>query len=114
MEERRARYGTASAEVLRRLTPEQVALIDAVRNGSKGGDIVSFAAYPYPREILRLVRQVLREHGIDGESIVVARIRASSGFVGVVGGELTSPHELTEIERAVLSAVADLASQALR
>jgi hypothetical protein len=66
----------------------------------------------YPPDILRLVRLALREHGIDSDSAVAAHIRGPSGSA-LVGGMSTRPHDVSELERTVVSTIADFASLAL-
>jgi hypothetical protein len=67
----------------------------------------------YPPDLLRLLRRALREHGIESDSPVVAHVRGSSGSA-LVGGMSTRPHDVTELERTMLSTIADFASLALQ
>jgi transcriptional regulator with XRE-family HTH domain len=105
-----ARLHEARADALRRFTPEQFARVDALVSRSAAGDIQPFEAYP--RDIAQVIGLVLREHGIDWNSLVAAHIRGSSSVL--VGGLSTRPHDVTALQRAVLSAIADFASLALR
>jgi transcriptional regulator with XRE-family HTH domain len=105
-----ARLHEVRADLLRRFTPEQLARVDALIEGTAAGDIQAVEAYP--RDIARVIGLVVREHGIDLNSVVAAHIRASSSVL--VGGLSTRPHNVTELQRAVLSAIADFASLALR
>jgi transcriptional regulator with XRE-family HTH domain len=105
-----ARLHEARADLLRRFTPEQLARVDALVEGTAAGDTQAFEAYP--RDIARVIGLVLREHGIAVDSVIAAHIRGPKSVL--VGGLSTRPHEVTELQRAVLSAIADFASLALR
>jgi hypothetical protein len=63
-------------------------------------------------DILRLVRLVHREHGIDLSSRVAAHVHGSS-CSAYVGGPSARSHDVTELDHTMLSAIADFASLAL-
>jgi transcriptional regulator with XRE-family HTH domain len=106
-----ARLAEARADALRRFTPEQFARIDALGQRAGAGGLVSFEAYP--PESRRLYRLALHEHGIACNSPLTAHIRGSSGSA-LVGGTSTRQHDVTELERTMLSTIADFASLALQ
>jgi transcriptional regulator with XRE-family HTH domain len=103
-----ARLIEARAYALSRFAPEQVARFDALWHRSPAGVVLTSAAYP--PQSLRLYRLALHEYGIDWDSPVAAHIRGSS----VVGGTSTRPYDVSELERAILSTIADFASLALQ
>ncbi len=105
-----ARYAEARADALRRFTPEQFARLDAVWQRTPAGGLLPIDAYPPGN--LRLYRIALHEHGVDWDSPLAAHIRGSSGSA-LVGGTSTRPHDVTELDRAMLSTIADFASIAL-
>jgi transcriptional regulator with XRE-family HTH domain len=106
-----ARLAEARAYALRRLTPERCARLDAFWQRIPAGGLLPIDAYP--PDILRLYRRALHEHGIDWDSSVHAHIRGSSTSA-LVGGTSTRPHDVTELERSMLSTIADFASLALQ
>jgi transcriptional regulator with XRE-family HTH domain len=106
-----ARLAEARAYALRRFTPEQFAWLDAFWQRTPAGVFVPIDAYP--PEHLRLYRRALHEHGIDWDSLVGAHVRGSSGSA-LVGGTSTYQHDVTELERAMLSTIADFTSLALK
>jgi transcriptional regulator with XRE-family HTH domain len=106
-----ARLAEARTCGLRRATPQQSARVDALWQRTAGGDMLPIEAYP--AESLRLYRLALHEHGIDWSSPVAAHIRGSSG-AALVGGDSTRPHDVTELDRTMLSTIADFASLALQ
>jgi hypothetical protein len=91
VEERRARHESTRADLLSRSTPEQKARFDALWQRTAAGDILRFEAYP--RDIVRMIDQVLREHGLAPESALGAHIRGSRGSVG--GLSAASGHSRT-------------------
>jgi transcriptional regulator with XRE-family HTH domain len=105
-----ARLAQARACALRRFTPEQLARVDALWQCAAGGGLVPIETYP--PDCLRLYGLTLDEHGIAYSLPVAAHIRASSGSA-IVGVASTHPHDVTELERAILSTIADFASLAL-
>ena len=102
----------ARADALRRFTPEQLERLDVLLERTPAGGLLPAEAYP--PDSLRVFRLALREHGITWELPVAAHIRGPGGVGGIVGGVSTHPQNLTEFERAELSAIADFASLALR
>jgi transcriptional regulator with XRE-family HTH domain len=106
-----ARLAEARASVLRRAPPAQLAALDALWQRTPAGVLLPSEAYP--PKCLRMFQVALHEHGIVWEVPVTAHIRGSSGSA-VVGGTSTHPHDVTELERTVLSAIADFASLALQ
>jgi hypothetical protein len=106
-----ARLAEARSYGLRRATPEQSARVDALWQRSAEGALVPIDAYP--PESLRLYRLSLHEHGIDWTEPVAAHIRGRSGSA-LVGATSSRPHDVTELERTVLSTIADFASLALQ
>jgi hypothetical protein len=109
-----ARLAEARNYALRRLTPEQLARLDAFWQRTPAGALLPFDAYP--PDCLRQVRLALHEHGIDWkdwELPVSAHIRGSSGSA-LVGGTSRRPNDVTELERTMLSTIADFASLALQ
>jgi transcriptional regulator with XRE-family HTH domain len=109
-----ARLTEARTDALHRFTPEHLKRLDALLQRTPAGTILPFEAYP--PDIVRLIDLALREHRLSGESLslVAARIHGSSGFGGAVVSSSTRAQDMTEVERAVLSAIADFASLALR
>ena len=107
------RLAAARANALRRYTPQQLSRRDAINlwQSVPAGVLVSLDAYP--PDLVRVYRLALREHGIAWDSPVAAHIRWSSGSAHV-GATSTRPHEVSDVERAMLSAIADFASLALR
>jgi hypothetical protein len=106
-----ARYAEARTFALRGLTRKQVAGLDALWQRTPAG--VLLTAQAYPPESRRRYSLALREHGFEWDSPVAAHIRGSSGSA-LVGGASTRPHDVTELDRIMLSAIADFASLALR
>jgi transcriptional regulator with XRE-family HTH domain len=106
-----ARYAEARTHALRRLTRGQFARVDALWRRTPDG--VLLTSDTYPPESRRRYALALREHGIDWDSVVAAQIRGSSGSA-LVGGASTRPHEVPELERTMLSTIADFASLALQ
>jgi transcriptional regulator with XRE-family HTH domain len=108
------RLAEARADALRRLTPEQIARLDALWQPTPAGEILPFEAYP--RDIVRQIYLSLREHGLAGNSLslVAAHIQGSSGFSGGLMSSSTRPHEMTKLDGTMLSAIADFASMSLR
>jgi transcriptional regulator with XRE-family HTH domain len=107
-----ADYAEMAEAFIGRLTPEQIALSDAARQASPMGSFVPYEAFP--PDLLRPFRQVLHEYGLAWESVLTAHIRGRSGSGGIVGGVSSYPHDVTEVERATLSTIAEFASLALR
>jgi transcriptional regulator with XRE-family HTH domain len=98
------------ADLLYRFTPEQKARFDAVWQRAGAGDILRFEAYP--RDIVKLIDEVLRER--RAKSVLAARIRGANGSGGgVLGSESTRAHDVRGLDRAVLSTIAEIASLAL-
>jgi transcriptional regulator with XRE-family HTH domain len=106
-----ARYAEARTYALRRLTRGHFARVGALWQRTPEGVILTSATYP--PESRRRYSLALREHGIDWDSVVAAQIRGSSGSA-LLGGASTRPHEVSELERAMLSTIADFASLALQ
>jgi hypothetical protein len=117
------RLAEARADAFRRFTPQQFARLDALWQRTPAGALadrsgglpagVRLPSDAYPPDILRLIRLALREHGIDSDSAVAAHIRGSS-VSALVGGMSTRPHDVSELERTMLSTIADFASLALQ
>jgi len=106
-----ARLAKTRADGLRRLTPEHFAQLGAFWRCIPAGVLVPIDASP--PDILRQIRLLHAEHGIDLCSPVGAHIRGPSGSA-YVGGTSTRPHDVTELERTMLSMIADFASLALQ
>lgn len=106
-----ARYAQARTYALSQLTPWQFSRVDAVWQPTAAGALLTSASYP--RESRRRYCLALREHGIDWDAPLAAHIRGSSGSA-VVGGTSTRPHDVTQLDRIMLSAIADFASLALQ
>lgn len=107
-----ADYGEFREDLIRRLTPELIARVDAAWQCSAAGDLLPFEAYP--ADFVRPFRFVLRQYGVAWESLLTAHVRGPSGSLGLVGGVSSLPHDVTELERTQLSAIAEFASLALR
>lgn len=67
----------------------------------------------YPARYLRVFQQTLREHDIAWEFPVSAHVQGSSGSA-VLGGASTRGHDVTELDRETMSAIASFASYAMR
>jgi transcriptional regulator with XRE-family HTH domain len=106
-----ARLAEARDCAISRFTPEQAARLDAFWQCALPGRIVSLDTYP--PDILRVIHLVLREYGIRWNLLLAAPIRASTGSA-YVGGQSTRPHDVTELDRTMLTTMADFASLALR
>jgi hypothetical protein len=106
----RARRRSTGAELLYRFTPEQKALFDTLWRSTAAGDILRFEAFP--RDIGLLIDAVFRERGV--KSVLAAHIRGSNGSGGLLGSESTRAHDVTELERTVLSTIAEFTSLALQ
>jgi transcriptional regulator with XRE-family HTH domain len=117
------RLSEATAYAFRRFTPEQFARLDVLWSHTPPGAVadrsgglptgVLLPSDAYPPDILRLVRLALREYGIDSDSAVAAHIRGSRASA-LVGGMSTRPHDVTKLERTMLSTIAEFASFALQ
>lgn len=105
-----ARLADARAYALRQVSPEQYARLNVFWQRTTRGEILPIDAYP--PEHLRVYRRSLQEHGIDWDSPLSAHIRGSSGSA-LVGGTSARPHDVSAIERSILSTIADFASLAL-
>jgi transcriptional regulator with XRE-family HTH domain len=105
-----ARLYEVRADAVRRFTPEQLAKMQALAQRNAAGDIQSFETFP--PDIRRVVDIVLREHGLHSHSLLGAHI-GGPREPALVGGISTRPHEVTELQRSILSAVADFTSLAL-
>jgi transcriptional regulator with XRE-family HTH domain len=109
-----ARVAQARACALRRLAPEQLVRVHALWQCAAGGSLVPIETYP--PDCLRLYGLALDEHGLGYTLPVCAHIRVSIGpAIGsaIVGGTSARPRDVTEVERAMLSTIADFASLAL-
>jgi transcriptional regulator with XRE-family HTH domain len=106
-----ARLAVARADTLRRIPPELHVRLDALWQRAPAGVLLSSEAYTL--DIVRVVRLMLREHGITWGSPVSAHILGPRGSAHV-GGMSTRPHHVTELERTILSTIADFASLAMR
>jgi transcriptional regulator with XRE-family HTH domain len=106
-----ARLAEARNFAISRFTPEQFARLDAFWQCAPPGGLLSIDAYP--PDILRVIRLVLREHGIVWSLKLAAPIRGSRGSA-YVGGQSTRPHAVSELERTMLTTIADFASLALK
>jgi transcriptional regulator with XRE-family HTH domain len=106
-----ARLARARNSAICRFTPEQLARLDAFWQCAPPGALLSIDAYP--PDILRVIRLALREHGIDWNLKLAAPIHGSRGSA-YVGGQSTRPHDVSELDRTLLSSIADFASLALR
>jgi hypothetical protein len=96
--------------------PEQLARLDASWQRTAVAGLRLLQKDAYPTDILRLIRLVVHEHGIQSDSTtaaVAAHIHGSSGSA-LVGGASTRPHDVGELEPAMLSMIADFASLALQ
>jgi transcriptional regulator with XRE-family HTH domain len=108
-----ARFAEAKADTVSRLTPDQMARLVAVWERIPVGSILPFEAYP--RDIVRLTNLTLREYGFVLESLpLMAAHIQGCGLSGGLISWSTQPQDVTRLERAVLSALADFASLALR
>ncbi len=105
------RLAEARAYALRHATHEHAARVDALWRSTAEGGLLPINAYP--AESLRLYRLVLHEHGVDFRAPVAAHIRGSRASA-IVAGASTRPHDVSELDRAMLSTIADFASLALR
>jgi transcriptional regulator with XRE-family HTH domain len=110
-----ARLAEARTHTGRQFTPEQRALLDALWRRTPAGDIL-LPLEAYPRDIVRLIELGLCQHGVPGKSLslVAAHIRGSSGFGVSLVSSSTRPHDMSKLECALLSAIADFASLVLR
>jgi transcriptional regulator with XRE-family HTH domain len=131
-----ARLAEARAYAFRRLAPERFAQLDALwqcipagavghRAGGLGGKVVLSSGAPLSSDVYSLeslrryhralheYRLALHEQSVNWDSVVAAHIRGSNGSA-LVGGASTCPHDVTELDRAMLSAIADFASLALQ
>jgi transcriptional regulator with XRE-family HTH domain len=111
-----ARLAKARASTLRRLTAEQFAQLDASWRRTAVAGLRLLQRNAYTPDILRVVRLVVHEHGIDSDSMaaaVAAHIRGSSGSA-LVGGASTRPHDVSELELTMLTTIADFASLTLQ
>jgi transcriptional regulator with XRE-family HTH domain len=106
-----ARYAEARAFALRRFTPQQRARREAVWQRAPAGGVLSIDAYP--PDVLRVFRGALHEHGMAAYSPVSVHMRGSSGSA-LVGGTSMRPHDVTKLERSMLSTIADITSLVLR
>jgi transcriptional regulator with XRE-family HTH domain len=106
-----ARYAEARSYSLRRLTREQLGGLEVLWQRTPAGAVLS--CHVYPRETLRRYCLGLREHGFDWDSPVAAHIRGSSGSA-LLGCASRRPHDVAELERAMLSTIAEFASLALQ
>lgn len=106
-----ARLAEARAYALRKLTPAHFARLVEFWQYIPAGVLLPLDAYP--PDIVRLIRLAYHEHGMDLYSLVGAHIRGSRGSAAV-GGMSTGPHDVTELERTMLSTIADFASLALQ
>jgi transcriptional regulator with XRE-family HTH domain len=106
-----ARLADARSHALRRLSHSHLAQLEALWQRTDEGAILESDAYP--TESVHLYRVALYEHGIDWDRFVVAHIRKLNGSA-VVGGASTRPHDVPELERTMLSTIADFASLALQ
>jgi transcriptional regulator with XRE-family HTH domain len=107
-----ADYAEFREDLVRRLTPEVIARVDASWQHSAGGDLLPFEAYP--PEFVEPFRLVLHEHSVAWQSLLTAHIRGRDGSLGLVGGVSSRPHDVTDLERAEVSTIAAFASLALR
>jgi hypothetical protein len=106
-----ARLAEARNSAICRFSPEQFARLDAFWQCAPPGGLLS--SDTYPPDILRVIRLVLREHGIDWNLKLAAAIHGSRGSA-YVGGQSTRPHDVSELDRTMLSSIADFASLALQ
>jgi hypothetical protein len=113
-EEPAARLARARDEVLRRLTREQFARLAALLRRIPVGEMLPFEAFPL--DIVQLVKVAMRERGLAGTPLwlAIAPIRGSSGSRASLGGASTRPHDVGELEPAMLSTIAGFASLALQ
>jgi GAF domain-containing protein len=113
-EESAVRLARARHESLGLYTPDQFARLAALLQRTRVGEILSFEVFP--RDIVRVVEDALREHGLAGKpmSLAVAPIRGSNGFRAGLSCSSTRPQDVTKFDRAMQSAIADFASLALK
>lgn len=113
IQERAERHESVRVELLGRLTPEQKIQFDDSWRRTAAGDIVPCEATP--PDIKRIIDQVLNAHGIVRETLLAAHIAGRNGASGaVLGSQAMHPDDITDRERALLTAIADFASLALR
>jgi transcriptional regulator with XRE-family HTH domain len=108
------RLARARDESLGLYTRDQFARLAALLQRTRVGEILSFEVFP--RDIVRVVEDALREHGLAGKpmSLAVAPIRGSNGFRAGLSCSSTRPQDVTKLDRAMQSAIAEFASLALK
>jgi transcriptional regulator with XRE-family HTH domain len=105
-----ARLAEARNYAIRGYTPEQCNWLNAFWQCAPPG---LQSIDKYRPDILRVIRLALREYRIDWHLLLAAPIRGSTGSA-YVGGQSTRPHDVTELDRTVLTTMADFASLALQ
>jgi hypothetical protein len=110
-----ARLAEARSYALLQVTAEQLARHGTLWQRTAAAGLLTSESYPQGWN--QLYRVALHEHGIDWgndwDSPLAAHIRGSSASA-VVGGTSTRPHDVSELERAMLSTIADFASLVLQ
>jgi hypothetical protein len=106
-----ARFANARAELCSRIMPEQLERMLALVARTSAGEIQDFERWP--QEFTRVFDLVGREYELDFTSVVSACIFRSS-YPLLLNGMSTHAPDVTETDRAVLSAIAEFTSLALR
>jgi transcriptional regulator with XRE-family HTH domain len=106
-----ARFGDARAELSARWTPEQVGRMDTLIARAGAGEILRFEHWP--RDVVEVFNLVGREYGLAWDSVIGARISRANDSL-LLNGISSQARDVTEIDRAVISAIAEFASLALR
>ncbi|HYZ16672.1 MAG TPA: hypothetical protein VE591_09735, partial [Candidatus Acidoferrum sp.] len=100
----------ARADALRQFSPEQCAELASAWQRIPAGALLPREAFP--QDNIRQFRLTLHKHGIVWEFPLAAHIRGPGGSA-ILGGTSTQLHEVNDVERAMLTTIADFASVAL-
>ncbi len=106
-----ARLAEARAEALREFTADQLVKLDDSWKRIPAGALLPFEAYP--SDNLQRFCLALQARHIRWRLPVAAHIRGPKGSA-IVGGTSTHPHDASDLERVVLSTIAEFASMALQ